>query len=462
MYIDNQDQLSIFDFLDSDDEPREPFSNENNENDLAWFQKKDRNSIPTDFLIDFDSFMNYLNEHPIQLTKKMGYISRKHLPTINELLSIKTVDVTDYSQQEYYPYIHFFYSLALTGKLVEKVTDSTYPHLEITGRWNDYKQLTDTEKYFFLLETFWVDLNWADILNQNTNPIILVIEDIFTKLLDTKQLQLKKSLLARLTYNWNYFFLYLEWFGLWVCETDIENIESANRKTEYYVNSILLTPFAEKIVPILLNDRHPQVWNIPYRRENGEVNPIPGSKLPEGIENLFDDKVIFNEDQSSHDFHKAFTKLFTPKLLQKTLPRNERKFTPGTYTFKIIYTNYSWCKVMLGANHTMADLHKIIIKAFEFDDDHLYSFFMDGKKWSRNSIVAPLDISGNPIATDVKIGAAGLDVRKKFIYLYDYGDEWTFNVTVEQIEEEIAEPMTPSLIERIGSGPEQYFFIEEE
>src|SRR5699024_1628331 len=153
--------------------------------------------------------------------------------------------------------------------------------LEITGRWNDYKQLTDTEKYFFLLETFWVDLNWADILNQNTNPIILVIEDIFTKLLDTKQLQLKKSLLARLTYNWNYFFLYLEWFGLWVCETDIENIESANRKTEYYVNSILLTPFAEKIVPILLNDRHPQVWNIPYRRENGEVNPIPGSKLPE-------------------------------------------------------------------------------------------------------------------------------------------------------------------------------------
>src|SRR5690606_4915042 len=141
MYIDNQDQLSIFDFLDSDDEPREPFSNENNENDLAWFQKKDRNSIPTDFLIDFDSFMNYLNEHPIQLTKKMGYNSRKHLPTINELLSIKTVDVTDYSQQEYYPYIHFFYFLALTGKLVEKVTDSTYPHLEITGRWNDYKQL---------------------------------------------------------------------------------------------------------------------------------------------------------------------------------------------------------------------------------------------------------------------------------------------------------------------------------
>ena len=51
---------------------------------------------------------------------------------------------------------------------------------------------------------------------------------------------------------------------------------------------------------------------------------------------------------------------------------------------------------------------------------------------------------------------------KNLYILYDYGDEWTFNVTVEQIEEEIAEPMTPSLIERIGSGPEQYFFIEEE
>lgn len=27
----------------------------------------------------------------------------------------------------------------------------------------------------------------------------------------------------------------------------------------------------------------------------------------------------------------------------------------------------------------MDDLHEMIIHAFDFDDDHLYSFFMDGK-----------------------------------------------------------------------------------
>lgn len=452
----NLEQLSLFDLADNLIEKNDDFGTENKEDDCYLSNYKTKNSVPTELIVDFDRFMNYLNDYPIQLTKKMGYITRKHLPLINERLSIKTKGVTDNSQQQYYPYIHFFYHIAFAGNLIN--TDSSDSSLVITDRWNDYKQLTDAEKYFFLLETLWVDLNWADMLGHSDNHITLLIEEVFIKLLHTKQLQLKNSSFASFTYDWNYFFLYVEWFGLWICETDIQRMERDNRKSSYYVKSISLTPFAEEIIPILLKERHPQVWNIPFRRESGEVNPIPGSEIPDGIENFFDDNVIFNEDQSTQGFYKAFTDLFATGLLQKTLPRNERKYIHGTYTFKITYQKNCWCKVILGANHTMADLHHIIIDSFQFDDDHLYSFFMDGKKWSRNCIVAPMDNSGDPIATEVKIGSVGLHAKKNFMYLYDYGDEWIFTVSVLKIEKDKREPITPCLLERKGSGPEQYFY----
>lgn len=456
-----QQQMSIFDLLDDTTQPQEDFTNFS-ESHSIWPKYSSKKSIPTKLIIDFDRFIDYLEHHPIQLTKKMGYISRKHLPSINERLSIKAEDATNYSQQEYYPYIHFFYYIALAGRLIKKVSvDLTYPKLEITDRWSQYKQLTDAEKYFFLLETFWIDVNWKQILNQHHNPVHLIIEDVFTKLMDKKakhQLLLKESLLASLTYKWNYFFLYIEWLGLWVCEKDQEQIDQSRRKNVYYVKTISLTSFAQKIIPILLSDRHPQVWNIPFRRENGEVNPIPGSELPEGIENVFDDQLNYNEDQSSEPFYKAFTDLFPSTMLQETLPRNERRFTPGIYTFKVAFDKYSWCTVSLASNHTMEDLHKIIINTFEFDDDHLYSFFMDGKKWSENCIVAPLDDYGDPVATEVKIGSVGLYAEQQFMYLYDYGDEWTFTITVEQIEKEKPEPAKPYLKERKGEGPKQYFY----
>jgi len=35
-------------------------------------------------------------------------------------------------------------------------------------------------------------------------------------------------------------------------------------------------------------------------------------------------------------------------------------------------------------------LHLAIQEAFEFDDDHLYSFFMDNKKWSHDRYEYPL------------------------------------------------------------------------
>ncbi|GGJ87432.1 hypothetical protein GCM10007063_07370 [Lentibacillus kapialis] len=129
--------------------------------------------------------MDYVVQHNMKLTAKNAYISRKHLPIINEQMSVKAKNATSYySQQQYYPYIHLFFHIALNGKLMMKSGKGKKLHLTVTERWNTFKHLTDTEKYFFLLETFWVDVSWARLLNRHNINIHHILPDVLEKLMD--------------------------------------------------------------------------------------------------------------------------------------------------------------------------------------------------------------------------------------------------------------------------------------
>lgn len=75
---------------------------------------------------------------------------------------------------------------------------------------------------------------------------------------------------------------------------------------------------------------------------------------------------------------------------------------------------------------------------------------MDGVKWSNLSIVSPGDHSGNPNAAETTIGSVGMHRGQRFLYLFDYGAEWTFTVTVDDIQEEAAsDPIEPYIFGRL-------------
>lgn len=272
----------------------------------------------------------------------------------------------------------------------------------------------------------------------------------------------KAQMLEHVTYDWNYLFLYFEWFGLWICEKNQERIEDYGTKNVYFAKSITLTPFGAKLIPILLISRNLNAWNIPMRRENGELNPLPGSEpeslmignLPEKLKAKIFRSI--GKNQSSQPFLQPFVSLFPEGELQHTLPRNGKKFTDGIYTFKVSLSKTVWRKVVLSAQDTMDDLNNIILKAYQFDRDHLYSFFMDATKWSDDCIASPHDYGDHPNAAKVQIGAVGLYVGQKILYLYDYGDEWCFDVEVEKIEEKGQQVVSPYIKEEKGTAPAQY------
>ena len=58
-----------------------------------------------------------------------------------------------------------------------------------------------------------------------------------------------------------------------------------------------------------------------------------------------------------------------------------------TYTFHVSIpgTGRVWRKIEVAEGQTLDDLHWAIQEAFDFDGDHLYSFFMSGKAWDRSS-----------------------------------------------------------------------------
>ena len=115
----------------------------------------------------------------------------------------------------------------------------------------------------------------------------------------------------------------------------------------------------------------------------------------------------------------------------------------------------------MSAKHTLLDLHDAIQRAYDFDDDHLYSFFMDSKPWSHERFTSPYDDEG-PHVDEVCVGDLGLSIEQKFLYLFDYGDEWKFQVEVEDIRQEGKKPRKPKVVEEQGKAPEQYPMYDED
>ncbi|MCX9085875.1 MAG: hypothetical protein OIN87_13875 [Candidatus Methanoperedens sp.] len=126
----------------------------------------------------------------------------------------------------------------------------------------------------------------------------------------------------------------------------------------------------------------------------------------------------------------------------------------GTYIFKVSLNRSVWRRIKLSSDHTLLDLHDSIQSAYGFDNDHLYCFCMDGKIRSKMRI-------SSPNVDEVFIGELGLFIGQVILYLFDYGDVWSFRVKLEEIRTEGTKPGEPEIIDSRGESPEQYGSYED-
>lgn len=131
-------------------------------------------------------------------------------------------------------------------------------------------------------------------------------------------------------------------------------------------------------------------------------------------------------------------------------------------SYVISVSVYTGCyrHIQISGSSTLQELHWAIQDAFQFDDDHCYAFFMDNKRWSHRDSYFSSGEDGERFVGDYTLDRAGLCKGKKFLYLFDFGDEWTFQCKVLRVEEE--EVPSPVVIKSKGESPEQYGSWEED
>lgn len=114
---------------------------------------------------------------------------------------------------------------------------------------------------------------------------------------------------------------------------------------------------------------------------------------------------------------------------------------------------YRHIKISGGA--TLCELSSAILDAFEFDDDHAHAFFMNNKKWDDSESYFSSEIEDEERFTDkFTLDKLSLQEGRQFKYLFDFGDEWTFQCKVLHILDEKVE--LPIVIRTVGEAPSQY------
>lgn len=118
-----------------------------------------------------------------------------------------------------------------------------------------------------------------------------------------------------------------------------------------------------------------------------------------------------------------------------------------------------WRKVEMKATDTLKDLHEVMQDAIGWDNDHMYSFFMDNKIYSKDSdmeVTCPFEPDGKKTADKTPIGIFELKKGQKFAYLFDFGDDHEFEIEVSDFGTVEKGKKYPALIESKGKAPEQY------
>jgi Plasmid pRiA4b ORF-3-like protein len=113
-------------------------------------------------------------------------------------------------------------------------------------------------------------------------------------------------------------------------------------------------------------------------------------------------------------------------------------------------------KVAVAGHEHLTALHDAIQQAFNWENDHLYSFWLDGQFWgdAATERVIPDAPDIDSKTADVPVDELRLKVGTRIAYVSDYGDDWRVLLTLrERID---GANTVPRVSEQSGSAPPQY------
>ena len=384
-------------------------------------------SGPGSILRDFDMLLDYLRERDLPITGR-HQLPLRVLPEINARLTHPLQLGLKRPLQKSYPHIHGLYLLVRASGLTYVGGTGKKPLLLVDKVvYQVWESLNHTERYGNLLET-WLLRGKPEIIRER-GPRWFLIPENFQK--------------------WFYLFARIPDEGLQIAGNS--HAEHSLRYTPGWYNLGLLELFGLIIVQHGLPEQG-KSWRIDSIRRTPWGDALLALLRAEFFGDF--DRILALEEEEKVPFRvlQPVLQPYFPKW-KNDLSVPGQAFREGTYIFKVSLGPI-WRRIAISANQTLDALASIILKAVEFGHDHLYRFSYQNRFGALESVNHPYMDEG-PWTSEVLLGDVPLRIGQTMTYLFDFGDQWEFDVTLEQIDPAMVVE-GPVILETHGEPPEQY------
>lgn len=214
---------------------------------------------------------------------------------------------------------------------------------------------------------------------------------------------------------------------------------------------LLATGFYHHPVP---PDPLSEVWDQGKGEDGSTLSEEQSERLPVSV--LLGQPPTEHED----DYSPVLPPEYDPDLGRRRVRRSRRARRGSVRSFLLRVNHRSlpevWRDLELAEDNTLEDLHLLIQNSFQWWDDHLYSFFLSGKAWDKQSEIGSPWSEARLHTHQVQMGQLELQEGQVFLYLFDYGDQHEFDVTVLQINPVAPKGEYPRVVSYQGVTPPQY------
>ena len=387
-------------------------------------QRIDENG-PGSILMDFEALLGFV-EDGVRSTGKHHLLPMARLFELDQLMTKPLRPRKKRPQQKSFPHLNGLYLLLRATQLgVPEGHGKASGTLTLDAAMHEqWLQLNATERYFNLLEAWlrwgsWEAVGlrgggWLSNVAMNARDLRASIPAAGRRLSENERRRGK--------------FLYstersctlalLELFGLMTVERD-----EPHEGQSWRVAEVRHTPFGDELLQIVFDEIERDLFAYEKRTvEFGAWQPLLRPYFPQWVNNL---------------------KIALPE------------FRDGVYYFKVSLGKL-WRRIAIPAKSDLDELADCIIRAFDFDGDHLYAFQLVARDGRQIRVEHPYVDDAETHTDELVIGELPLNERQSMQFRYDFGADWRFEVQLEKVEPEAAKIAKATLVESRGQAPAEY------
>lgn len=382
---------------------------------------------PGTILRDFEIVLDFIGSEGIMVSGKTNLLLLKVLAELNSRLTHPIEIDLKRPQQKSYPNIHGLYLLLRASGLSMIRGSGKKSRLMVDKAIESWRSLNPTERYFNLLGT-WLVHGSPEVLAERMGGSFRWMPECkrFWKRIPKHGLKIagNKDEEMFVTYSIGFFGLaLLELFGF----ITLEHLKPEKGKG-WRIGRACRTTFGDALLALL--------WSMFC----GDLG----------------DSFFFS--QAMNDTCDSFQPVIKPLFPEwhNNLIVPEPMFQDGTYIFKISLARNCWRRIAISSHMDLESLSVTILDAFNFDHDHLDRYSYKNRFGTQTRIYHPY-MDDEPLHTDeVLIGEIPIQEGDTMMYLFDFGDNWEFDVELERIDPRDEKKKEPVVVESRGEAPRQY------